>query len=98
MSIDGKARKLLFKYDEDKILEEMKEYIAGTYSEHYGDQNIQIQDVFSQMNIAEAFCRGAAMKYLFRFGKKEGKNPKDILKCMHYLCLLYHYSFKVGRT
>ena len=94
MSIDGKARKLLFKYDEDKILEEMKEYIAGTYSEHYGDQNIQIQDVFDQMEISEAFTRGAAMKYLFRFGKKNGKNRKDLLKCIHYCCLLYHYAFK----
>ena len=98
MKSEKETEKLLFKYNEDEILTEVLEYIVGTYSEHYGDQNIQIQDVFSQMNIAEAFCRGAAMKYLFRFGKKEGKNPKDILKCMHYLCLLYHYSFKVGRT
>ena len=88
------AGKLLFKYEEDKILEEVKEYIAGTYSEHYGDQKIQIQDVFDQMGISEAFTRGAAIKYLFRFGKKEGKNPKDLLKCIHYCCLLYHYAFK----
>ena len=94
MNSEEGARKLLFKYDEDKILEEVKEYIAGTYSEHYGDQKIQIQDVFEQMKISEAFCRGAAMKYLFRFGKKEGKNPKDLLKCIHYVCLLYHYSCK----
>ena len=33
------------------------------------------------------------MKYLFRFGKKNGKNRKDLLKCIHYVCLLYHYSF-----
>ena len=93
-SDEDRAGKLLFQYDEDKILEEVKEYIAGTYSEHYGDQNIQIQDVFDQMEISEAFTRGAAMKYLFRFGKKEGKNRKDLLKCMHYVCLLYHYAFK----
>ena len=92
------AGKLLFKYNEDKILDEVKEYIAGTYSEHYGDQKIQIQDVFDQMGISEDFTRGAAMKYLFRFGKKEGKNKKDLLKCMHYVCLLYHYSFKAGRA
>ena len=94
MKSENGVRKLLFKYKEDKILEEVKEYIAGTYSEHYGDQNIQIQDVFSQMNIAEEFTKGAAMKYLFRFGKKEGKNRKDLLKCIHYCCLLYHYAFK----
>ena len=94
MKSENGAGKLLFQYDEDKILEEVKEYIAGTYSEHYGDQNIQIQDVFDQMGISEAFTRGAAMKYLFRFGKKNGKNRKDLLKCIHYCCLLYHYAFK----
>ena len=94
MKSENGAGKLLFQYDEDKILEEVKEYIAGTYSEHYGDQKIQIQDVFDQMGISEAFTRGAAMKYLFRFGKKDGKNRKDLLKCIHYCCLLYHYAFK----
>ena len=94
MKSENRVEKLLFQYEEDKILEEVKEYIAGTYSEHYGDQNIQIQDVFDQMGISEAFTRGAAMKYLFRFGKKEGKNRKDLLKCIHYCCLLYHYAFK----
>ena len=98
MKSEKGARKLLFKYKEDEILAEVMEYIAGTYSEHYGDQNIQIQDVFDQMGISEAFTRGAAMKYLFRFGKKDGKNRKDLLKCIHYVCLLYHYSFKAGRA
>ena len=91
------ARKSLFKYDEDKTLDKAREYIGNTYSQHYtGKDNIQIQDVFEQMEISEAFTRGAAMKYLFRFGQKEGKNPKDLLKCIHYLCLLYHYAFKDG--
>ena len=86
---------VMFKYDEDKILNEVKEYIESTYGEHYagGGKNIQIQDVFEQMDISEEFSRCCAMKYLFRFGKKNGKNRKDLLKCMHYVCLLYHYSF-----
>ena len=94
MKSEKETEKLFFKYNEDEILTEVMEYIAGTYSEHYGDQNIQIQDVFSQMNIAEEFTKGAAMKYLFRFGKKNGKDRKDLLKCIHYCCLLYHYAFK----
>ena len=94
MKSENGVGKLPFKYEEDKILEEVKEYIVGTYSEHYGDQKFQIQDVFEQMDIAEEFVRGAAMKYLFRFGKKNGKNRKDLLKCIHYCCLLYHYAFK----
>ena len=94
MKSEKRAEKLFFKYNEDDTLTEVLEYIVGTYSEHYGDQKFQIQDVFEQMDIAEEFVRGAAMKYLFRFGKKEGKNKKDLLKCIHYVCLLYHYSFK----
>jgi hypothetical protein len=94
MKSESGAGKLLFKYNEDTILAEVMEYIAETYSEHYGDQKFQIQDIFEQMDIAEEFTRGAAMKYLFRFGKKEGKNKKDLLKCLHYVILLYHYSFK----
>ena len=95
MYSDDEARKLLFKYNEDKTLKEAIEYIKKTYSQHYaGGENIQIQDVFDQMGISEAFTRGAAMKYLFRFGKKDGKNRKDLLKCIHYCCLLYHYAFK----
>ena len=94
MKSEKGTEKLFFKYNEDETLAEVMEYIAGTYSEHYGDQNIQIQDVFDQMGISEAFTRGAAMKYLFRFGKKNGKDRKDLLKCIHYVCLLYHYAFK----
>ena len=71
-SMKEEARQLLFKYDEDKTLEQAREYIGNTYSQHYtGKDNIQIQDVFEQMEISEAFTRGAAMKYLFRFGQKE---------------------------
>ena len=98
MKSEKRAGKLFFKYNEDETLTEVMEYIVETYSEHYGDQKFQIQDIFEQMDIAEDFTRGAAMKSLFRFGKKEGKNKKDLLKCIHYVCLLYHYSFKAGRA
>ena len=88
----------MFKYNEDKILKEIEEYIRDTYSQHYiGKDNIQIQDVFEQMEISEAFTRGAGMKYLFRFGEKNGKNKKDLMKCIHYVILLYHYAFKGQR-
>ena len=98
MKSEKRAEKLFFKYNEDDTLTEVLEYIVGTYSEQYGDQKFQIQDIFEQMYIAEEFVRGAAMKYLFRFGKKNGKDRKDLLKCIHYVCLLYHYSFKAGRA
>lgn len=84
------------KYNEEQTVMELLDYIKSTYGQHYVDnkQNIQIQDVFDSIDIAEDFARGCAIKYLIRFGKKEGKNPKDLLKAMHYMVLLYHYAFK----
>ena len=57
MKSEKGAEKLFFKYNEDETLAEVMEYIVGTYSEHYGDQKFQIQDVFEQMDIAEEFTR-----------------------------------------
>ena len=84
-----------FKYEEDAILKQAEEYIAKTYELHYtGDKGkMQTLDLIESIGDAEAFCRSNAIKYLSRFGKKDGKNRKDILKAIHYCTLLYHFSF-----
>ena len=79
------------KYNEREIIKHLEEYIESTYSQHYTKGDFQIQEVFENIGIAEEFCRGAAIKYLIRFGKKNGKNSKDLLKCLHYLILMFHY-------
>lgn len=82
-----------YKYNEQLVLSKLKEYIDNTYSEHYvGGSGYQIQDMFKDLEIAEDFSRASAIKYLIRFGKKEGKNPKDLFKALHYTILLFHYS------
>ena len=84
-----------FKYEEDAILKQAEEYIAKTYELHYTSDkgNYQTLDLIESIGDAEAFCRSNAIKYLSRFGKKDGKNRKDILKAIHYCTLLYHFSF-----
>jgi hypothetical protein len=84
-----------FKYEEDAILKQAEEYIAKTYELHYTNDksNYQTLDLIESIGDAEAFCRSNAIKYLSRFGKKDGKNRKDILKAIHYCTLLYHFSF-----
>jgi len=84
-----------FKYEEDIILKQAEDYIAKTYELHYtGDKgNIQTLDLIESIGDAEAFCRSNAIKYLSRFGKKDGKNEKDILKAIHYCTLLHHFAF-----
>ena len=84
-----------FKYEEDAILKQAEDYIAKTYELHYtGDKGkIQTLDLIESIGDAESFCRSNAIKYLSRFGKKDGKNEKDILKAIHYCTLLHHFAF-----
>jgi hypothetical protein len=78
------------KYNEDKIIKEISKYIESTYGEHYSidKDGFQVQDMLRHMNIDKDFCQANAIKYLCRYGKKNGKNRKDLLKAIHYIILL----------
>ncbi len=78
------------KYNEDKILDEIKTYIQGTYSKHYSTtkEGFQVQDLLRHLNIDKDFSLSNAIKYLCRYGKKQGKNRMDLLKAVHYIILL----------
>ena len=54
---------MIYRFDEDKILKEIGEYIEGTYSSHYvnekagtKDEEIQTIDVWKQMGHVEQAC------------------------------------------
>ena len=83
-----------WKYEEDKTLKAVEEYIASTYHSHYtSDQSkTQTLDLIESIGDAEPFTRSNAIKYLSRFGKKNGKSKQDILKAIHYCSLLYHFA------
>jgi len=83
-----------WKYNEDKALKELEEYLASTYHSHYTSEESKTQtlDLIGSIGDGEAFSRSNAIKYLSRFGKKKGKSKLDILKAMHYCILLYHFS------
>ena len=84
-----------FKYDEDKILKELQEYISGTYNAHYssGDDKIQTLDLIEACGDGEAFCRSNILKYASRYDKK-GTARRDIMKILHYAVLLMHFNDK----
>ena len=83
-----------WKYNEDVILKEIREYLGGTYHSHYASEGSKTQtlDLIEGIGDAEPFCRSNAIKYLSRFGKKNGKSKQDILKAIHYCILLYHFA------
>lgn len=83
-----------WKYHEDVILKEIRDYLSGTYNAHYASVGSKTQtlDLIEGIGDAEPFCRSNAIKYLSRFGKKDGKSKRDILKAIHYCILLYHFA------
>ena len=79
-----------YKYSEDRILKEIKEYIDATYSEHYSQNKFQATEFIVDSGHGEGFCIGNIMKYAQRYGKKDGHNRKDLLKVLHYAIMSIH--------
>ncbi len=81
------------KYQEDKGIKDLKDYVSSTYRGHYTNKNSDTQtlDLIHSVGDAESFCRSNALKYLSRYDKK-GSAKQDILKAMHYCLLLYYFS------
>ena len=69
------------KYNEDQIMTNINNYIRSTYNEHYSvdKSGFQVQDMLRHLDIDKDFCQANAIKYIARFGKKSGRNRKDLL-------------------
>ena len=80
----------IYRYSEDKILKELKEYIDSTYKQHYSKNKFQATEFIMDSGHGEGFCIGNIMKYAQRYGKKNGKNRKDLLKVIHYGIMALH--------
>ena len=94
LNLESTEKNGFWKYEEDKTMKEIRDYLSSTYNAHYTspDSKTQTLDLIESIGDAEPFCRSNAIKYLSRFGKKNGKSKQDILKAIHYCVLLYHFS------
>ena len=86
-----------FKYHEKEILKDIEEYVSGTYQGHYTGnsheyRNVQTLDLMASKDLAAAFCQANILKYGSRYGNKDGRNQKDLLKVIHYAMLLLHFD------
>ena len=73
-----------YKFGENKTLEELKKYIDSTYDMHYSKSKFQATEFILDAGHGEGFCIGNILKYAQRYGKKNGKDKKDLLKVIHY--------------
>lgn len=86
------------RFNEDKILKEISEYIDSTYGQHYSQENgLQVIDVMASMGHAPVVCQMTALKYIMRYGKKGGKNKADLMKAIHYLVMLMNFDFEENK-
>ncbi len=84
---------MTMKYNEDVILDELRDYIITTYQRHYssGNDSIQTLDLIEACGDGESFCRSNILKYASRYDKK-GTARRDLMKVLHYAVLLIHFS------
>jgi hypothetical protein len=73
-----------YKFNEDKILKEIKEYVDSTYNKHYSNGKYQATDMIIDAGHGEGFCIGNIMKYAMRYGKKDGEKQSELEKIIHY--------------
>ena len=90
-----------FKYHEEEILKDIQEYVSRTYQGHYTGKsheyrNVQTLDLMAAKELASGFCQANILKYGSRYGNKDGKNKKDLLKVIHYAMLLAHFDGHYG--
>ena len=90
-----------YKYHEEEILKDIEEYVSSTYQGHYTGtkhefRKVQTIDLMAARDIAAQFCQANILKYGSRYGSKDGRNKKDLLKVIHYAMLLLHFDGHYG--
>ena len=81
-----------YKFDENKFLDELREYINGTYDGHYATDKYQATDIILDTGFGEGCCMGNIIKYAKRYGRKAGKNRDDLMKILHYGIIMLHIN------
>lgn len=79
-----------YKFNEDKLLSDLKEYIDKTYSGHYSKNKFQSTEFIIDCGHGMGFTLGNVLKYAQRYGKKQGYNRDDLMKILHYALIALH--------
>ena len=75
-----------YKFNEDILIDEFKNYVDTTYDQHYAKDKFQATEFIIDGGHGMGFCIGNVMKYAQRYGKKgsHADARKDLLKVLHY--------------
>jgi len=75
-----------YKFNENDLISEFKEYVDATYNSHYSQNGFQSTEIIVERGHGTGFCMGNIDKYSNRYGKKgnHAEQRKDLIKIMHY--------------
>ena len=85
-------KKIDYKFNEGKYLEELTNYINSTYSQHYSRNKFQAAEFIIDSGHGAGFFIGNVLKYAQRYGTKGSPEDwrKDMMKVIHYAMLQLH--------
>ena len=89
-----------YKFREDELIQEFKNYIDATYSGHYGHGGFQSSEVIVDRGHGLGFFLGNVDKYNGRYGKKGSADDhrKDLMKILHYALLALYEHDRLNPT
>jgi hypothetical protein len=81
-----------YKFNEDVLIDEFRDYINSTYQSHYSKDKFQATEFIIDGGHGTGFCIGNVLKYAQRYGKKGSRDDarKDLLKVLHYALIQLH--------
>jgi len=85
-----KQNEINYKFNEANLINELQDYINNTYGEHYSKNKFQSTEFIIDCGHGEGFALGNVLKYVQRYGNKDGYNRKDLLKVLHYALIALH--------
>jgi hypothetical protein len=82
-----------YKYREGEILRDLGDRVDKSYGAHYIADGIQAFDAWIALGDSTPTFRNIALKYLWRYGKKNGSDREDLFKAMHYILMCLYVDF-----
>ena len=79
-----------YKFNEDRLLADLRMYVDRTYTQHYAQNKFQATEFIIDSGLGLGFTLGNVMKYAQRYGKKDGYNRQDLMKVLHYALIALH--------
>jgi hypothetical protein len=71
---------IAYKFNENELIHELKEYIDSTYSAHYSRNKFKSKEFIIDFGQGQGLALGQFLKNVQRYGKKDGYNSADLMK------------------